>query len=35
MKESLRPSIEALEALKRFITEFQERKEKEYESNGK
>ena len=35
MKESLRPSAEALEALKRFITEFQERKEKEHESNGR
>ena len=35
MKESLRPSAEALEALKRFLAEFQEMKEKEQESNGK
>lgn len=35
MKESLRPNVEALEALKRFLAEFQERKEKEQENNGR
>ena len=35
MKELLRPSAEALEALKKFIAEFQEKKEKEQENNGK
>ena len=35
MKELLRPSPEALEALKKFIAEFKEKKEKEQESNGR
>lgn len=35
MRESHKPSPEALEALRKFLAEFQEMKEKEQENNGR